>query len=192
MFIHFWERFPKLYDWIQILATGGFLSKVSKDLKFLENKSVLDIGCGTGTLTEYINPKGYLGIDINPDFIKLAKKKYPGFNFKVINIVDEKFPQDGFEYIFIMNVLHHLTDKQIKRMFKKIKECNSMKEFVVVESKPRNFFGKILGKFDVGSNFREYSNLETLIRSEFKIRSRKIIVAPLGTYEYLVVRCYLN
>lgn len=187
--MHFWERFPRLYDWIQILATGGFLSKVSKELKFLNNKSVLDIGCGTGALVEYINPSSYLGIDINEDFIKLAKKKYPEFNFKVVNIVDDRFPAGRFEYIFIMNVLHHLTDKQIKNAFKKIKKSKSIKEFVIVESRPRNFLGRILGKFDAGSNFRKYNYLEVMIASEFNIKSSKIITAPLGTYEYLIARC---
>ena len=189
MITHFWEKFPKLYDWIQILATGGYLNRVSRHLKFLNNKSVLDIGCGTGTLNQYINPGSYLGIDINLDFVKLAKKKYPGLSFKVMNIVDEKLPRGRFEYFFIMNVLHHLTDQQIKNAFKKIKKSKSLREFVIVESRPRNIFGKILGKFDAGSNFREYINLENLIRSEFKIKSRKIIAAPLGTYEYLIVRC---
>lgn len=189
MIIHFWERFPSLYDWIQILATGGFLSKVSKDLQFLKKKSILDIGCGTGTLLEYIKPGSYLGIDINSDFINLAKKKYPGFNFKVLNIVDEKFPSGKFEYIFIMNVLHHLTDEQIKKMFKTIRKSKQMKEFVIVESKPANILGKILGRFDAGSNFREYDNLIQIIEKQFNIKSTRIITAPIGTYKYLIARC---
>ena len=189
MKIHFWEKFPKFYDWIQILATGGYLSKISKDLLFLENKSVLDIGCGTGTLIEYLNPKSYFGVDINSEFIKLARKKYPGFKFKILNIVDEKFPDGEFEFVFMMNVLHHLTDDQIIKVFKKIKKSGYSREFVIVESKPDNFLGKFLGKFDAGSNFREYHNLRDIIEKHFKIKSIKIITAPIGTYKYLIARC---
>lgn len=189
MLIHFWEKFPKIYDLIQILATGGFLKKVSGELKFMQNKSIMDIGCGTGTLVEYIQPKDYLGVDLNSDFIKLARKKYPEHDFKVLNIVTQKFPEKKFNYIFIMNVLHHLTDMQIEKMFKKIKTAARFDEFVIVESKPRNFIGRVLGKFDAGSNFREYDYLKEIVKKSFKIKSSKVIAAPIGTYEYLITRC---
>lgn len=189
MLIHFWEKFPKLYDLIQILATGGFLGKVSKELKFMNNQSIMDIGCGTGTLVEYIKPKDYLGVDLNPDFIHLAKKKYPQYDFEVLNVVTREFPHRKFKYIFIMNVLHHLTNGQIIKMFGKIKKFRGFEEFIIVESKPKNFTGRILGKFDAGSNFRDYDDLKKMIKKNFRIRSSKIVIAPIGTYEYLIARC---
>ena len=189
MLIHFWEKFPKLYDLIQIVATGGYMNKVSKELKFMNQKSVMDIGCGTGTLVEYLELKDYLGVDLNPDFIALAKKKYPQYDFKVLNIVTQKFPKRKFKFLFMMNVLHHLTDEQINKVFKSIKKFGGFDEFVIVESRPRNFFGRVLGKFDAGSNFRKYDYLKSLINKSFRIKSSKIITAPIGTYEYLVARC---
>lgn len=189
MVLHFWEKFPKVYDLIQILATGGFLTKVSKELKFLKDKSIMDIGCGTGTLVEYIHPREYLGVDLNPDFIKLAKKKYPQYDFIVLNIVTQKLPDQKFDIIFIMNVLHHLTDAEIIKMLKKIKTNKDFKEFIIVESKPRNLLGKLLGKFDAGSNFRDYENLKKIIKGSFRIKTSKVIMAPIGTYEYLIARC---
>lgn len=192
MLIHFWEKFPKVYDYIQILATGGFLKKVSEELKFMNDQSIMDIGCGTGTLVEYINPKEYLGVDLNPDFIKLARKKYPQYDFKVLNIVTQKFPEKKFKFIFIMNVLHHLTDTQIGIMLTKIKKTALFDEFIIVESKPRNLIGKILGRFDAGSNFRKYDDLKEIVKKNFKIKKSKVISAPIGTYEYLIARCVKN
>ena len=189
MFIHFWEKFPRVYDWIQILATGGFLYKVSKELTFLNGQSVIDVGCGTGTLLDYLTPKDYLGVDVNPDFIKLAQEKYPTYEFKVLDMIKEKFPKKNFQYIFIMNVLHHLGDDKILQMFAKIKKRQGFQELVIVESKPKNFLGKILGNFDAGRNFREYNDLLKIIKEDYKIKKTKIIRAPFGTYEYLLVRC---
>ena len=155
----------------------------------MSNKSIMDIGCGTGTLVEYLKPREYLGVDLNPDFIKLARKKYPQYDFKVLNIVTQKFPDRKFKYLFIMNVLHHLTDEQIAKMFAKIRQFGGFDEFIIIESKPRNFVGQILGKFDAGSNFRKYGYLKEIIKKSFKIKSSKVITAPIGTYEYLVARC---
>lgn len=39
--------------------------------------SVLDYGCGVGDFSEYLTPPTeYIGIDINPQFIEAAKKKF--------------------------------------------------------------------------------------------------------------------
>lgn len=187
MIIHFWERFPKIYDYIQILATGGFLKRVSRELAFLQNKKILDLGCGTGTLIEYIRLRDYLGVDVNKNFIKLARKKYPQFKFKVLDIVNKKI-EENFDYILIMNVLHHLTDKQAKNLFAKINK-KKFKEFVIIESNPNNLIGQMLGKFDAGSNFRKYDYLKKMIKEDFQITNTKVVLAPLGTYQYLLARC---
>lgn len=52
----------------------------------LENKSILDYGCGTGHLLEYLNEKAigikdYIGVDILPEFLQVAKKKFPSATF---------------------------------------------------------------------------------------------------------------
>ena len=40
-------------------------------------ESVLDIGCGTGELFKFLNPKiFYVGIDLSPTAIEIAKKRY--------------------------------------------------------------------------------------------------------------------
>ena len=54
--------------------------------------SILDFGCGLGDLIGYltnnnINISNYTGVDINNNFIKLAKNKYPNYNFSLIKDV---------------------------------------------------------------------------------------------------------
>lgn len=62
--------------------------------KFInENDSVLDYGCGIGDFIRYLdknkNISDYLGIDINSNFINMAKKDYPNNNFQLIKNVNE-------------------------------------------------------------------------------------------------------
>jgi hypothetical protein len=51
-----------------------------------DSKSVLEIGCGWGSFFDFgFSCKKYLGIDINTNFISLAKEKYPQEQWKTFN-----------------------------------------------------------------------------------------------------------
>lgn len=86
-----WSSKKDQYKRFEILLNVGF-----KD-----GDTVLDFGCGLGSLYEYMVERyedvGYVGVDINEDFIKKCKKKYPYVIFKTIkNITDVKYPYDWF------------------------------------------------------------------------------------------------
>lgn len=58
------------------------------------NDSLLDYGCGVGDFIKYLNDadkkvSDYLGVDINDEFIKIAKETYVDNNFKLIKGVDD-------------------------------------------------------------------------------------------------------
>lgn len=51
--------------------------------------SVLDAGCGYGRLLELLPPNWcglYLGVDLSPDFVKVASKSYPSRAFCVADL----------------------------------------------------------------------------------------------------------
>jgi cyclopropane fatty-acyl-phospholipid synthase-like methyltransferase len=75
----------------------------------LNNATVLDYGCGTGDFYKYLKRRDinvkYTGVDINENFVNLAKSKYPECTFKVMNADDDQF--EGFyDYIFICGVFN--------------------------------------------------------------------------------------
>ena len=54
------------------------------DRLILPGENILDCGCGWGRLLELLPKRWfgeYVGIDLSPDFIKLATDKYPDHNF---------------------------------------------------------------------------------------------------------------
>ncbi len=58
------------------------------------NYSILDYGCGLGDFIKYLDSNKievskYLGVDINPDYIKSAKEIYPNNKFKVIEKLND-------------------------------------------------------------------------------------------------------
>jgi len=50
----------------------------------LRDLSVLDIGCGTGLLLDYVRPASYVGIDPSAPMLEHLKQKHPGFVTSVV------------------------------------------------------------------------------------------------------------
>lgn len=74
-----------------------------------EGLSVLEIGCGTGTLLARIRPSRGVGVDISPKMIAIAAAKHPGFRFLVADASALRLPET-FDYVMIPDVIEHLAD----------------------------------------------------------------------------------
>ncbi len=90
---------------------------------------VLDVGCGTGSLTltaqPYAGPGGKVyGIDASPEMIEVAKKKASRSGMQVVFDVGliEKlaFPDDTFDVVISRLAIHHLPDDLKHRGFAEI------------------------------------------------------------------------
>ncbi|MBD3299722.1 MAG: methyltransferase domain-containing protein [Candidatus Moranbacteria bacterium] len=73
---------------------------------------VLDFGCGNGRLIQLLSGFGvdYWGVDVSERLIKLAKRKYPGGNFRKIDVFFRdyrKFELNSFDVVFSIGVFHH-------------------------------------------------------------------------------------
>lgn len=89
-----------------------------------EGERILDVGCGTGYLTNLIASSGAVvtGMDMSVDMIAKAKNQYPHLTFQVASVTDFKF-KEPFDAIFSNAVLHWVTDKEkaIRCMYKTLK-----------------------------------------------------------------------
>lgn len=82
---------------------------------------VLDVGCGEGTLIDFLTPllkKNYFGIDISSEAIKKAKKKRTA-RFSCIPAKDFT-TKKKFNAIVFNEVLYYLDDKLILKQYSKL------------------------------------------------------------------------
>lgn len=104
-------------------------------LKFLipENTSVLEIGCETGDTLSALRPCRGLGIDCSPKMIDLARKKFPGLEFKIgeIDNLDSLDIRETFDYVIIGSVIGYVNDIQVA-LSKLKKVCRPDTRVVVV------------------------------------------------------------
>lgn len=95
-----------LYD-----SNHSFVSKYGHSLLELlnpkPNEKILDLGCGTGDLTEQLFQKeaNVIGIDKSPNMIAQATKKYPHLNFSVQSATRLAF-SNKFDAVFSNATLH--------------------------------------------------------------------------------------
>ena len=86
--------------------------KVMTSIADLNNSSILDVGCGIGGLYGYLISQGtqtkYTGVDILPEMIEHAQRRFPPTKthatFKVCNILTQELPQS--DYVFCIGALN--------------------------------------------------------------------------------------
>jgi len=101
----------------------GLIRKSSKT-----NPTLLDFGCGTGHLLDYIksnklNDLTYAGCDLSTVFIDVAKGKYPECDFYELDILKEPKSLPNFDYIIcngVFTVKRELSFDQMWEYFKKM------------------------------------------------------------------------
>ena len=121
----YYERLRrKFYSKREIVGWGSQKSQemrfkiLTDNFKNIKVKNILDIGCGRGDLAQFLKKKkikiNYCGLDINKEFINIAKKKNPLDNFKVGNFLKVKLK--NFDIIFISGVFNLRMEKHNKWM----------------------------------------------------------------------------
>jgi SAM-dependent methyltransferase len=79
----------------------------------VENRDVLEIGCGSGYAAVLLGrrgPRRYVGVDLMPEQIALAQaRRLPGAEFRVGDATDlSDFPDASQDVVIIFGVLHHI------------------------------------------------------------------------------------
>jgi ubiquinone/menaquinone biosynthesis C-methylase UbiE len=108
---------------VGLLSLGGERTYREKTLELARlraGESVLDVGCGTGTLAiaakRRVGPAGKVfGIDASPEMIarahKKAKKAAADVVFENAFVESLPFPDATFDVVLSTTMLHHLPDK---------------------------------------------------------------------------------
>jgi trans-aconitate methyltransferase len=95
----------------------NFVFKFGEDVVQLLNprqgERILDLGCGTGYLTNLIAQAGarVIGIDKSPAMIDRAHAAYPDLDFRVLSATDFHF-DTPFDAVFSNATLHWVLDKE--------------------------------------------------------------------------------
>lgn len=121
-------EYSLLYDkWCECYDVNNEEMSILKDNLFFKNKTILDVGCGTGRLTIRLaeEAKEVYGIDIDDYSIsvledKIVKKKIKNIKACCKDILMVNFPNKKFDIIVFSWSLYSLPKDNYAELFEKI------------------------------------------------------------------------
>jgi cyclopropane fatty-acyl-phospholipid synthase-like methyltransferase len=114
-----------LYDLAQLIMRGTRYRRhlVENYLRLAPGDRVLDIGCGTGALLDFL-PRSwpeiqYVGFDMSPAYLAAARRKHGNRGqFHCLELTPRTAADFGrFNSVLAMGVLHHLDDAAADTLF---------------------------------------------------------------------------
>lgn len=132
------EKFSEIYEknlWSSAQSKSGSGSELlntvvlRNELPYLfakyNIKSILDIPCGDFNWMKEVDLTGieYIGADIVPTLIEENKIKYPGVDFRVLDLTKDDLPK--VDLVFVRDCLGHLSNQNVLKALEKIKESGS-------------------------------------------------------------------
>lgn len=105
-----WGKDPGRHDW-SVEKVGEFAGKVKK----MGGEKVLDLGCGSGVHSRHLIDQGLkvVGLDLSPRMIEEAKKRVPGGEFVVGDMMALDFPQESFDGVYARASLLHVPKSEL-------------------------------------------------------------------------------
>ena len=107
---------PTIYARWQAPFVRQKFAPVERRIRHAAIGRVLDVGCGPGTNAAHFAAADYVGIDINEEYLAVARSKYPG-QFIQADLSSADLSQLGsFKTILVNSFLHHLPDAAVDRL----------------------------------------------------------------------------
>jgi len=177
-----------VYDFFQLILgqKKGLIYFINNFVKPTPGDNILDIGCGTAAILEFLPEVNYVGFDKSSDYINRAKEKYGNrgnFNNSLANNIDLA-SYSKFDIVILIGVLHHLDDREVKLVFNKAKEFLKVGGRLVTEdptfTTKQNWIAKLLIGLDRGKNVRTPNGYKALAEDVFldvkiSVRHKKFI-----------------
>jgi cyclopropane fatty-acyl-phospholipid synthase-like methyltransferase len=121
------EDYYKTLNYSDYLSRGIRYEKTAEELSSLlksvgllhSDSTILDYGCAVGFLTKALSDLGYKAVGFDISEWATTKAKSRG-----VSIIEN--PKGSFDCAFYLDVLEHMTDDQILKVFKNVKSKSSI------------------------------------------------------------------
>jgi SAM-dependent methyltransferase len=175
------EENATFYEWAQRLLSLNYrvvLRELRAEGFFDPSKSCLDVGCGTGFLRDFTPETDYLGVDLNPTYIALARRKR-GACFQVGNALELEGLGRTFDQVVSVGLLHHLDDAQVRSALAQFRgRLNPGGHIFIFDALwPTGFnpVGRSLRQSDNGAFVRNLPQWRALFESQLALRAIRAV-----------------
>ena len=157
---------------------------------------LLDIGCGPGEILRFLPTVRYLGIDVSPEYIEAATRKYGSADteFQCADVRSADVPSDEFDVVIVMGVIHHLDDEGARALFalasRALKDDGRLVAIEAVWHEPQHMFARWMNKRDRGANIRREDGYAALAANSFDAVRTNVRTDLLRIpYSHVLIEC---
>ena len=158
---------PWFFDLLRRIIDGGQVANLRLFMARIRHESVLDIGCGIGSFCRMTDRK-YLGVDIEKKYVEYARKRYAssGKQFMAADAFSLDSNIGKFDVVSFINMIHHLSDDEVKKLFNSLKAVKPAHYFVVdVALEKRHLVLDLARRLDRGRYYRTRNAQIALLES---------------------------
>ncbi len=202
LYATFYRQFVKVHWTPRENALAEAITKIDFSVGD-SKKRLFDYGCGEGSLSELSQRIGlnYVGIDVNPAMIEIAKEKY-----SLLNQVDFQAGTSEIlrrslcsnDIVCLNGVAHHLDDAELSDVISIVVEKKAI--LIILDHrgverirKPSDLLPKLLQYLDFGNfvrskeSFEFIGKLKITDKIEFEINFLGVVFWPLFCWTYTSV-----
>jgi SAM-dependent methyltransferase len=171
---------PAVYAAWQAPQVAQKFAPVERRLAHTTVRRVLDVGCGPGTNAPRFAGADYVGVDINEDYLAIARRKHNGHFIQADLETADLSALGRFDTILVNSFLHHLPDEPVGRILGQIRNLLDpagtvhLLELVIPE---QCSLATLMAKLDRGRYARPLAAWRSLFQAAFE----QVVIEP---YEY--------
>jgi len=162
---------PVVYQLWQAPFVAAKLRPFVRNNDLTDVRRVLDVGCGPGTNSSVFSHTEYLGLDMNPRYIEIARQRHRG-DFQVADVREyQSSTGDLYDCIFINSFLHHIDDENTTSILQNMHSLLSddghinILELVMPETAS---IGRWLARHDRGDFARSVERWHDIFQTQFE------------------------
>jgi SAM-dependent methyltransferase len=188
---------PIIYDLFQDLmgARTGRREWVRRHVRPVLGSRILDIGCGTARILDYLPDVEYYGFDLSQRYIEAATRRYGGRGNFNCALVDQ--PQiehlEAFDIVMATGLLHHLDDEQavglMRLAYSALREGGRLVTIDPCYADDQNAASRFFVSRDRGQNIRDLSGYTALAKSVFANVTSSLQHRAWIPYTHCILEC---
>jgi SAM-dependent methyltransferase len=161
---------PAVYAAWQAPQVSRKFAPVERRLAQADIRRVLDVGCGPGTNAHRFAGADYVGVDINEDYLAIARRKHNGHFIQADLETADLSALGRFDTILVNSFLHHLPDEAVGRTLGQIRnllEPSGTVHLLELVMPERRSLATLMAKLDRGRYARPLMAWRSLFQASF-------------------------
>jgi SAM-dependent methyltransferase len=184
---------PLLFHFLRKLPEWNYRATKARLRRIVAGRAparILDLGCGTGEFAGLFPADRYLGVDVHPGYVRLARRLRPQHRFVCEDAIAWGGDGAGFDLTLVNGVLHHLDDATARALLAAaVRHTRSGGTLVVIEDAHVPAAGPLAGlvhALDHGHFIRTPETWAAMVREFMSIQESETYQSGICPYHLMV------